>query len=167
MPELVLKSSIVVRGRISKSPVRVVTGLLKVAQGFEFAFTDHELTVENFLKVQPALQQSNTIVVRTMGGEAPNLSMYVDSEARFSINENVIVFLSQDHERAPFSFVDSPSAFTVVGGFQGKYTITSRSGALFAKRHDERDEALRKLDDFEKEIRDNLDQNDNQRFRHA
>jgi|GEM_PF-5718773 len=95
---------------------------------FRLAFTDNKVRVDNVLKAPPT-QTPREILVRTLGGVTAEFEVSVDNEARLSQREDVVLFLSRD-----FPVPLPPNVFTVMGGYQGKFSVFGTSQARFVAR---------------------------------
>ena len=156
--QLATEASVIVRGTVLASGYAVFTLRLPFNDvNFDIAFSVHRIRVDSRLKWTGPLQDE--IDVLTMGGQTPTYSFRVDSEAEISPNEEVVVFLSEDHRAIkwphssgiwhgdfslPFVlhyplgldlFLPHGSrSFSIFGGFQGKYSVYRRGDISYVWR---------------------------------
>jgi len=125
--DLVRQSAGIVRVLVLSQAPRAVEGVPRHDQGIPLAFRDSLVTVTNILRQPPAdLVQDSRILIRTA---------QADSEARFFIGEDALVFLaplSSDYFEFRISgggdWGGDLQVFHVYGGFQGKFTIEGGIG---------------------------------------
>jgi Matrixin len=114
----------------------------------EIVFSVHRVQVDR--TIRGSAGKMKEIDVLTLGGQTPKLSLHVQSEAALSPNEDVVLFLSHDHNSfkmhppfehwsldcvsrhsgplvfppwSPFYPPFSDQSYSVFGGFQGKYSV--------------------------------------------
>jgi hypothetical protein len=119
---------------ISNGSVSVVLGTVKGVDGVGYGrreeggirmlYTDYLLSVEQAIIFNPSYSFDG-ITVRNLGGTDRGFTLEAPEEPSFTPDERVLVFLSKD-TGGLFSLDDR--AFTVNGGFQGKYTIVRAEG---------------------------------------
>ncbi len=106
---------------------KVETGLVKFpALEGEITYTDHFIQVDHYLK-SPMGQEE--LLVRTLGGTVEGLSIDAPDEPEFTPGERVVLFLCKDTGE----LFDLPEeGFTVLGLFQGKYTVIDKGESVWA-----------------------------------
>ena len=88
--------------------------------------------------------------MRVLGGVQEELSIDAVDEPQFSEGEATLIFLSKDDG----DFLALPNdGFIVLGGFQGKYSLSIQNGSLVTARPGEKPVSLNHLVD---QIRDAL-----------
>jgi len=113
-------------------------------------YTDYNFRVQQFLKNQNAYGHLTEISVRVLGGVQEELSIDAVDEPQFSEGEATLIFLSKDDG----DFLALPNdGFIVLGGFQGKYSLSIQNGSLVTARPGEKPVSLNHLVD---QIRDAL-----------
>lgn len=122
-------------GRVKAVAVQVLFAKVERLKR-EILFSDHVVSVDQFLKLPPSYQPLDQLVVRTLGGRTPAASMDAPDEAKFAPQERVLLFLSKDTGGL---FDLKPNEFTVLGAFQGKYSVFEIEGKDMAARIDERE----------------------------
>ncbi|MEM3647497.1 MAG: hypothetical protein QW334_05060, partial [Thermofilum sp.] len=105
--ELARKSAVIAVGHVMN--IMVKKGPYKNAG--ETIYTDVEIAVSECL----AGEAPSTIYVRTQGGQIGDIGLWVSHEPRFSLGEEVVLFLAHN--------IDSPGYYRVCGGFRGKLTV--------------------------------------------
>jgi len=131
LPLLTRQAPLIVEGQVLGKG-RTVTA--PVGRKRQLVFTDHKVRVLAEFKNQ--MHRSfggDNITVRVMGGQSEGSSTEVEGEATFLRGEDVILFLTKASiatEPIP------PDVFTVLGGAQGKFAVTTRKGERFIERAD-------------------------------
>jgi len=135
-------------------------------------FSVHRVRVDRAIKGVNGL--NGEIDVLTLGGQSPTLSVHVESEAALAPNEEVVLFLSRDHQAlgknqplthwnlelnfAPLFYPLDKQSFSVFGGYQGKYSVYRRGDTAYVWRpgmHVSSDPGL-SLDALESQIKKRL-----------
>lgn len=106
--------SIVMGNVVRVLPSKAAKDLLT---GRPLVYTDVEIHVKKWFKDPKPFEN---IIIRSLGGQTPELSMDVPGIARFAPAENVVVFLSKD---AGQHFELPNDAFVVQGWALGKYSV--------------------------------------------
>lgn len=99
--------------------------------GRNITYTDYRLAVQRFLKNGLEYGHLKEIIVRVLGGAMEELSVDVLDEPDFFPTEGVLLFLSKDTGGV---FELGEDCFTVLGAFQGKYSIILEDGQLMVTR---------------------------------
>lgn len=147
MKDLCEKAELIAEGEVVNA--NASAGRIRVAKTFNLVYTDHQFRVTNRLK-EPKYSVSTIVKLRTMGGSSQESSMTVNGEASFTDNEKVVVFLTRDFpESLP---VD---VFTILGGFQGKFTVTGSGLSAEVGRIGTHERSY--LSNFRREIKENLE----------
>jgi hypothetical protein len=139
-------------GTITNASVGVVLGRVKGVDGVGYGrreesdvrilYTDYQVGVEQPIIFNPSFS-FDRITVRNLGGTDHGFTLEAPEEPSFALDERVLLFLSKD-TGGLFSLDDQ--AFTVNGGFQGKYTIIGADGVDRAyKRYDPDGLSLKQL----------------------
>jgi hypothetical protein len=126
IPDLLQRSIGLVRVTVRTPNARAVIGMQEYPGAFPLHFRDHLVDVAQIFRWPAGMEHSGSILIRTVRA---------DSEARFSLGEEAIVFLASA-EMPAFQFTtrdQSPdlkaaAVFRVFGGFQGKFTIDRSEG---------------------------------------
>lgn len=155
LDELVRESAIIIEGSV----LEYNTGSLICTPNlpgidsthFRTVFTNHLIGVNAFWKTQANAVPTN-IVVRTMAGIAEGMDMRVESEARLSPQEHLVLFLSKDDGNGFFTPALPPNTFTVMGGFQGKYSVYQNESQNFVARIDQPKASHESLEAFRQKI---------------
>jgi Matrixin len=155
--QLANQAELVIRGRVEATRIAVIERFLPLGPGGQSSTVNLMFTVHrvNILEQLRGTANRNTIDVLTLGGETSERSFLVDSEAALYPREEVILFLSKDHERLVpgRNAIDgryrpklphiSPNdekpvdAYSVYGAFQGKYTIYRQANTDFVLRQND------------------------------
>jgi hypothetical protein len=141
-----------VRGRIRSTQIAVSEYDFALesdsdSSTWQFVLSTHELSI---IEVYTGnLTAGSSVHIVTMGGTTPTRSLAVSGEAVFAPNEEVLLFLTTDYEavteektvkkkeiyrHTPFYLPNVGKAvgtFSVLGGFQGKYTIYANRGESY------------------------------------
>ena len=156
--QLAKQAVIVIRGRVVATRIAVMELRLNLGDGeqtgsaIDLMFTVHRVEIMEVLKGIP---DRDALDIVTLGGETSERSLYVDSEAALSPQEEVVLFLSKDHERLildrhasywrydlNFPYVASrferpTDAYSVCGAFQGKYSVYRQADAEYVLRQND------------------------------
>ena len=128
--QAVQDAGVIVRGTVGQSYVDYVTD----AQGGRRLYTFYPLhTTETFKTDDP--QASETIILRSLGGEKDGIGMHVEGAAQFEQNEDTVVFLGKSQPGEPYD---------MQGMMGGKYVIKTNDrgeefllgGIYFAEQKD-------------------------------
>jgi hypothetical protein len=126
IPDLLQRSIGLVRVTVRTPNARAVIGMAEYPGAFPLHFRDHLVDVAQIFFWPAGMDRSSSILIRTVRA---------DSEARFSLGEEAIVFLaSADMPAFQFTTRDqnpdlqTANVFRVFGGFQGKFTIDRSEG---------------------------------------
>lgn len=172
------QAELVIRGRVVATRIAVMELRLnlgnaeRAGSAIDLMFTVHRVEV---LAVLRGIPNGRELDVITLGGETTERSLYVDSEAALYPKEEVILFLSKDHERlvldshASYSqhsltsylaprFERLNDVYSVCGGFQGKYSIYTESETQYVLRQSDRPAAAERMS-FE-ELRQQIQRGD-------
>jgi len=120
---------------------------------FLLAFTDSRVHIDNKLKAPP-FETGNEVLIRTLGGRTPEADVTVDSEAQLSAKEDVILFLTRN-----FPVDLPPNVFAVMGGFQGKFSVSGSAHSRVAARAGADQDAIG-IDNLRRAIKQYLDINE-------
>jgi hypothetical protein len=127
IPDLLQRSIGLVRVTVRTPNARAVIGMQEYPGASPLHFRDHLVDLAQIFRWPAGIDRSTSILIRTVR---------VDSEARFSLGEEAIVFLaSADMPAFQFTTRDqnpdlkAATVFRVFGGFQGKFTIDRSEGA--------------------------------------
>lgn len=135
-PELAKRSDAVVVGRVVRRMPSEIVWMKSLA--IPLVYTDHVVQRE-WTNRSDFLYDYDEILVRTLGGAAPELSMHAPDEAQLEPDERVVLFLTREMGEL---FDELPeNVFAVQGLHQGKLTIyTTADGEDFVlfSRHQER-----------------------------
>ncbi len=113
--DLTARSAIVVRGKVLAQQAAWDDGQRKI-----YTFT--EVEVGSTVFAEGAVPER--VVVRSMGGEVGDVGMKVAGTPKFSVGEDVFLFLRVDPKNA--------DQFQVVGMSQGKFRVADEGGVIVA-----------------------------------
>lgn len=121
-------SDVVVVGKVSGKTVPS-KGLEAGGQKYEIVYTDTKVIVEKVIndKIGRNIKPGDTLVVRSIGGTAGNLTMKADTESIMKQSESKALLFLVDSSKdlsLPENKSNSP-VYVVVGGFHGSFNLTS------------------------------------------
>jgi hypothetical protein len=149
--QLGARATAVIHGKVVASRYAVVSVRITPPEIFpELYFSVSRVKVYRAWKTDVPLQ--GDIDVLTLGAHTPDMSLHVPSEASVEPNEEVVLFLSRDHASKPALAKTwelnclSPNhalpyyppitslSFSIIGGFQGKYSVYRRGELAYVWR---------------------------------